>query len=92
MDDKSKIGIQPDLACLRVFMKEMLIDIADPKVQYTEIARKQVFEEIAYDFKIFGLKDPETDIKNDPKCKFEFIHNFRKDPLHPQFREAWEKR
>ena len=39
LDHDWRVGIQPDLSCLRIFMKEMLIDIAEPKLEYTEIAR-----------------------------------------------------
>jgi hypothetical protein len=66
LDQVSVVGIDENIASLRIFMKEMILDAGDPKIEFIDEDREFVFSQIAYDFKIFGLKDPHTDLKNDP--------------------------
>jgi len=43
LDHHSRIGMQPDIACLRIFMKEMILDAGQPKIDLADADRALVF-------------------------------------------------
>jgi hypothetical protein len=41
-----------------------------------------------YDFRIFGVKDPHTNLRADRN----FITDYKKNDKHIEFRQCWDKR
>ena len=89
LDRRSKIGIRPELQTLQLFATEMSWDYGQTKIGFTAESVREVIARMEFEFKIFGLKDPYTDLKRDPEV---WVPNFRTTPAHAWFREAWKER
>ena len=89
MDRRSKIGIRPELQTLQLFATEMALDYGQTKIGFTAESVREGIALMEFEFKIFGVKDPYTDLKRDEDA---WVANFRTNPTHVKFREAWEER
>ena len=69
-------------------MEEVLLDAGQPKIDMTQTLVDQALAQMDFELKIFGLKDPNTDLMADPN----FIVNYKKNDTHLAFYKALRKR
>jgi hypothetical protein len=65
----------------------MIETVRMPKVKRTLRCIKEEIAIMSHDFKIFGLRDPETNLKDE-----NFIPRYDKDPTHIDFLKCMKRR
>jgi hypothetical protein len=88
LDLKTRIGIHPAIQSQKLFMDEVLLEAGPEFIEVTEALKDEAIALLLFEFKVFGLKDPYTNLRADPN----FIVNPWINDTHIEFRKALEKR